>query len=146
MTAHMTGQWAATLGTDAEECKFHAPSRSCRAIRVSDCKVCVSCQQPVAAKKAIASSDSINRSLVSGSMWLRVPLHSALVSLHLELQAMSSPRGLNTSLGGPQTWLQSLHVFFGCGNPTMSVGFVSSENVPPPEGFAGLSYLVFLSS
>lgn len=68
---------------------------------VSDWKVCVSCQRPVAAKKAIASSDSINRSLVSGSMWLRVPLHSALVRLHLELQAVRSPRGSNASLGGP---------------------------------------------
>lgn len=49
-----------------------------------DSKVCGSRQPSVAAKKAIAFSDYINRSLVSRSMRLRVPLQSALVKLDLE--------------------------------------------------------------
>lgn len=49
----------------------------------SDSKVCAAVSH-MAAKKTIAFSDYINRSLVSGLMWLRVPLQSALVKLYLE--------------------------------------------------------------
>lgn len=58
---------------------------------LSDCKVFVSCQLQVAAKKAIAFCDYINRSLVSGSMQLRVPLHLALVKLYLEPGCCEDP-------------------------------------------------------
>lgn len=59
---------------------------------------------------------------------------------------MSSSRGLDTSLGGPQTGLQRLYVSSGCDSSTGSVELVSAENAPPPVGFAGLSYHVFVSS
>lgn len=67
-------------------------------VPLSDGKVCVSCQLRVAAQKAIAFCDYINRSLVSGSMWLRVPLHLALVKPHLEAEcceelSLGAPRG-----------------------------------------------------
>lgn len=51
---------------------------------ISDRKICASRQAQVAAKKAIAFPDYINRSLVSRSMWLRMLLHSALVKQHLK--------------------------------------------------------------
>lgn len=51
----------------------------------------------VAAKKAIAFCDYINRSLVSGSMWLRAPLHLALVKPYLETGRCEEP-----SLGAPR--------------------------------------------
>ena len=56
------------------------------------------------------------------------------------------PTWLEYFLAGPQTDLESLYVSLGCGNSTVSLGLVSAENVPPPAAFAGLSYLVFLSS
>lgn len=58
---------------------------------LSDYTVCVSCQLQVAAKKAIAFCDYINRSLVSGSMGLRVLLHLALVKLYLEPGCCEEP-------------------------------------------------------
>lgn len=54
---------------------------------------------------------------------------------------MSSPRGLNTSLGVPKLGYEAC-MFLGCGSSTVSVELVSNENVPPPAGFAGLSYCV----
>lgn len=113
---------------------------------VSDGKVCVSCQQPVAAKKAIASSDSINRSLVSGSMWLRVP--AALRTCQPASRAPGYEQltwlGYLLPLGVPKLGYKGC--MSGCGSSTGSVELVSAENAPPPVGFAGLSYHVFVSS
>lgn len=97
MKAHVDevrGQSLLEVGQQAGKSGSGAPQGSL--VPLSDWKVCVSCQLQVAAKKAIAFCDYINRSLVSGSMWLRVPLHLALVKPHLEAECCEEP-----SLGAP---------------------------------------------
>lgn len=107
---------AGRFGTKAWKSQVCSCSRG--AVWVSPSKVCVSRQPQVAAKKAIAFSDYINRGLVSGSMRLRVPLHSALVKLYLKPKHQKGPVWLRYFPGGSSNLcLKSLHWLLGDSTP-----------------------------